>query len=178
MRSRFPLVAVCAFAAATLSVAPVNANTPRERYAHQYRMTDKENAGPYAHGLAGRNLAREGLTSGKPASADQLREAIGVMRRMRRPMVVDPATESTPPAYVPTVAAPSGGPCDAIPAYIVECESGCNYSAQNPSGAYGAYQIMPGTSSAYGCDMSTPEGQDACAAKIYADQGSSPWVCG
>lgn len=66
----------------------------------------------------------------------------------------------------------------AIPEHIVMCESGGDYNASNPSGAYGAYQIMPGTSAAYGCDMSTPAGQDACAAKIYAAEGSSPWVCG
>jgi hypothetical protein len=66
----------------------------------------------------------------------------------------------------------------AIPSYIVECESGGDYNASNPSGAYGAYQIMPGTSSAYGCDLSTPGGQDACASKIYANEGSAPWVCG
>lgn len=80
---------------------------------------------------------------------------------------VQPATETS---YS------SGG--YSIPSYIVECESGGDYTAQNPSGAYGAYQIMPGTSSAYGCDMSTPAGQDECAARIYEAEGSSPWVCG
>jgi hypothetical protein len=83
-------------------------------------------------------------------------------------------TESVAPATEPTYS--SGG--YAIPSYIVECESGGDYTAQNPSGAYGAYQIMPGTADAYGCDLSTPAGQDACAAEIYATEGSSPWVCG
>lgn len=65
-----------------------------------------------------------------------------------------------------------------IPESIVMCESGGDYGASNPSGAYGAYQIMPGTASAYGCDLSYPAGQDACAAEIYANEGSSPWACG
>jgi hypothetical protein len=70
------------------------------------------------------------------------------------------------------------GTGDAIPSYITQCESGGDYYAQNPSGAYGAYQIMPGTAAAYGCDLSYPAGQDACAAEIYANEGASAWVCG
>ena len=43
-----------------------------------------------------------------------------------------------------------GGPYS-IPAYIVMCESGGNYSAVNPSsGAGGAYQILPSTWELYG----------------------------
>jgi len=75
-----------------------------------------------------------------------------------------------------------GGPYS-IPTYIVMCESGGNYSAVNPSsGAGGAYQIMPSTWEAYGGtglpqDASKAE-QDRIAALIYADSGTSPWVCG
>lgn len=96
-----------------------------------------------------------------------------------RPEVAEPlataATSYTPPA--PPAPATSGGPYS-IPAYIVECESGGDYAAQNASGAYGAYQIMPGTADAYGCDLSTPAGQDQCAAEIYAAEGAAPWACG
>ena len=43
-----------------------------------------------------------------------------------------------------------GGPYS-IPAYIVMCESGGDYSAVNPSsGAGGAYQILPSTWDLYG----------------------------
>jgi hypothetical protein len=84
-----------------------------------------------------------------------------------------PTTTSVPAAPV----ASSGG--YSIPSYIVQCESGGNYSAVNPSsGAYGAYQILPSTAANYGCDVSTPAGQDSCAASIYADVGSSAWSCG
>ena len=75
-----------------------------------------------------------------------------------------------------------GGPYS-IPTYIVLCESGGNYSAVNPSsGAGGAYQILPSTWALYGGqgapqDASKSE-QDAIAAQIYADSGTSPWVCG
>lgn len=75
-----------------------------------------------------------------------------------------------------------GGPYS-IPAYIVLCESGGNYSAVNPSsGAGGAYQILPSTWALYGGtgapqDASKAE-QDRIAAEIYADSGTSAWVCG
>lgn len=75
-----------------------------------------------------------------------------------------------------------GGPY-AIPAYIVMCESGGNYSALNPSsGAGGAYQILPSTWKLYGGegapqDASKAE-QDRIAGEIWADSGPSAWVCG
>jgi septal ring factor EnvC (AmiA/AmiB activator) len=75
-----------------------------------------------------------------------------------------------------------GGPYS-IPTYIVMCESGGNYSALNPSsGAGGAYQILPSTWELYGGkglphEASKAE-QDRIAAEIWADSGSSAWVCG
>jgi septal ring factor EnvC (AmiA/AmiB activator) len=75
-----------------------------------------------------------------------------------------------------------GGPYS-IPAYIVMCESGGNYSAVNPSsGAGGAYQILPSTWQLYGGSgepQNAPKAeQDRIAAEIWADSGSSAWVCG
>jgi septal ring factor EnvC (AmiA/AmiB activator) len=75
-----------------------------------------------------------------------------------------------------------GGPYS-IPTYIVMCESGGNYGAVNPSsGAGGAYQILPSTWQLYGGkgepqNASNAE-QDRIAAEIWADSGSSAWVCG
>jgi hypothetical protein len=71
------------------------------------------------------------------------------------------------------------GTGDAIPSYITQCESGGDYGAYNPSsGATGAYQIIPSTAAAYGCDLSYPAGQDACASEIYAAEGAGAWDCG
>jgi len=75
-----------------------------------------------------------------------------------------------------------GGPYS-IPAYIVMCESGGNYSALNPSsGAGGAYQILPSTWELYGGQgepQNAPKAeQDRIAAEIWADSGPSAWVCG
>lgn len=75
-----------------------------------------------------------------------------------------------------------GGPY-AIPAYIVMCESGGDYSALNPSsGAGGAYQILPSTWELYGGQgepQDAPKAeQDRIAGEIWADSGSGAWVCG
>ena len=75
-----------------------------------------------------------------------------------------------------------GGPYS-IPTYIVMCESGGDYSAVNPSsGAGGAYQILPSTWELYGGQgepQNAPKAeQDRIAAEIWADSGSSAWVCG
>jgi septal ring factor EnvC (AmiA/AmiB activator) len=75
-----------------------------------------------------------------------------------------------------------GGPYS-IPTYIVMCESGGNYSAVNPSsGAGGAYQVLPSTWELYGGKgepQNAPKAeQDRIAAEIWADSGSSAWVCG
>lgn len=69
-----------------------------------------------------------------------------------------------------------------IPSGIVQCESGGNYSAVNPSsGAGGAYQILPSTWQAYGgqgLPQNAPKAeQDRIAGEIYARQGGSAWTC-
>jgi septal ring factor EnvC (AmiA/AmiB activator) len=75
-----------------------------------------------------------------------------------------------------------GGPYS-IPAYIVMCESGGDYGALNASsGAGGAYQVLPSTWELYG-GQGEPQNaskaeQDRIAAEIWADSGSSAWVCG
>jgi septal ring factor EnvC (AmiA/AmiB activator) len=70
----------------------------------------------------------------------------------------------------------------AIPESIVECESGGNHSALNPSsGAGGAYQIIPSTWQSYGGKgqphKASPAEQARIAAQIWADSGSSAWEC-
>jgi resuscitation-promoting factor RpfC len=91
----------------------------------------------------------------------------------------------TPPAAsAPATAAgsSSSGSGYAIPSGIVQCESGGNYSAVNPSsGAGGAYQILPSTWQAYGGQGlpqdASPAEQGRIASEIYASQGSSAWSC-
>jgi septal ring factor EnvC (AmiA/AmiB activator) len=70
----------------------------------------------------------------------------------------------------------------AIPESIVMCESGGNWDAVNPSsGAGGAYQILPSTWDLYGGEGdpedASPGAQSDVASQIWADSGSSAWVC-
>lgn len=70
----------------------------------------------------------------------------------------------------------------AIPESIVMCESSGNWDAVNPSsGAGGAYQILPSTWDLYGGDGdpedASPGDQSDIASQIWADSGSSAWVC-
>lgn len=136
-------------------------------------------------GAAERNIVMDGRASGKKATDAKIAtRAETLLAKVAPPPPPEP--EPVPVAVAPepepvtteAAPAPATGGGYAIPDYIVQCESGGDYNAQNPSGAYGAYQIMPGTAAAYGCDLSTPAGQDACAAEIYAREGASPWVCG
>jgi septal ring factor EnvC (AmiA/AmiB activator) len=70
----------------------------------------------------------------------------------------------------------------AIPAAIVMCESGGNFTAVNPtSGAGGAYQILPSTWRLYGGEGlpqdAPPAEQHRIAALIWADSGAGAWEC-
>ena len=80
-----------------------------------------------------------------------------------------------------------GGKRWPIPYSIVACESGGNYRARNAvSTAGGAFQIIDSTWYAYGgaryadshpAAVAPPAEQDRVAAAIWADVGSSAWVC-
>jgi peptidoglycan hydrolase-like protein with peptidoglycan-binding domain len=81
-----------------------------------------------------------------------------------------------------SVTSSSGSGGYSIPSGIVQCESGGDYSAVNPSsGAGGAYQILPSTWQAYGgqgLPQDAPKAeQDQIAREIYAHQGASAWSC-
>ena len=106
------------------------------------------------------------------------------------PSAAAPAAAATPAASAPastTSTAPtttqsSGSGGYAIPGYIVQCESGGNWNAVNPSsGAGGAYQIMPSTWRAYGGSglpqNASPAQQSAIASKIWSSAGASAWQC-
>jgi hypothetical protein len=80
-----------------------------------------------------------------------------------------------------------GSTRSAIPCYIMYCESGGSYRAENPtSSAGGRYQILDTSWAAYGgkpypgshpAAEAPPAEQDRIASAIYADVGSSAWAC-
>jgi hypothetical protein len=161
-------IAVLTTAAAVPAVAAAKPTTPAHAraYEHTYRRV--------AHQLGartpGRNIVRDGLPGGHRPSDAQTVSSLGVLQRMLAPAAatVSSAGDAAGAAGVPACAS----------------ESGTNYStgADNTnasSGATGRYQILPSTAAAYGCNLTTAAGQDACAQVIYEHQGASAWVgCG
>ncbi len=183
------LAACCALAAlASLLPAPVAAAAGvRARYRALYERVDRRGAGPYRGGLAGRDLAADGVLTRhgpRPATRAELRAGIGVMRRMLHPPPPAPPAPASEPVAAPAAPSyggscggitpyPGGGQCWAIPYSIVLCESG-GQSVMNASGstAGGYYQILgmdPGASKAT---------QDAAAASMWdGGAGAGNWVC-
>ncbi|HTU28532.1 MAG TPA: hypothetical protein VMF07_04065 [Solirubrobacteraceae bacterium] len=161
-------IAVLTTAAGLPAVAAAKPTTPAHAraYEHAYRRV--------AHHLGarvpGRNIVRDGLPGGKRPSDAQTVSSLGVLQRMLAPAAgtVSSAGDAAGASGVPACAS----------------ESGTDYSTgadnTNPSsGATGRYQILPSTAAAYGCNLTTAAGQDACAQVIYEHQGASAWVgCG
>lgn len=169
------------------SVAQAHAPTPAHRGVYYYlRRHEIQKFGPRA---PGRNILKDGLSDGRPVTDAVVVKANHVMERALRP-APKPVVVSSPvvtPTAAPVATAPTSAPSSysggyTIPSSIVQCESGGNYSAVNPSsGAGGAYQILPSTWAAYGGQglpqNASPAEQGAIAAKIYASQGPGAWVC-
>lgn len=95
------------------------------------------------------------------------------------PITPDPPDPS-PTAIVTVTTYPPTGSCP-IPCYVIECESGGDYNAENDySTASGKYQIVDGTWAGYGgyshASDAPPEVQDAKARELYAGgAGASHW---
>jgi hypothetical protein len=165
-------VAVAAAAALVPAAATARPTTPA--HAHAYEHAYRRVAHQLGTRVPGRNIVADGtLRGGRPSDAETV-ASLAVLQRMLAPA---PAVTSTAPSSSSYSAGAAGVPACAS-------ESGTDYStgADNTnaeSGATGRYQILPSTAAAYGCDLSTPAGQDACAQVIYEHQGAGAWVgCG
>jgi hypothetical protein len=179
---------------ATLVVTPTafaarHHSSIERQYLHAYREVVQR------HGkqTAGRNLVRQGRRPGKDLT---LRQSLATLRRMLYVPPLAPAHAAVAVAQTTAPAAPVQSASTyvpryqntyavtghyAIPAYIVQRESGGDYNAVNPqSGAFGAYQLLPGHFAPGGACAGLskdPAGQDACAAKLWnGGAGSSNWA--
>lgn len=81
------------------------------------------------------------------------------------------APEPVSPQVTSSVGGACGGATNGADQFIAR-ESGGDPNALNPSGAYGCYQIMPGTWAGAGCDdlgaygSASPAAQAACASRL------------
>jgi hypothetical protein len=163
-----------ALAAAALIPGLATAKPTTPTHAHAYEHTYHAVAHRLGAHVPGRNIVADGtIHGGRPTDAQTV-SSLRVLQRM-----LTPATST---ATSSDVAAGDTAGAAGVPACA--SESGDDYSTgpdnTNPdSGATGRYQILPSTAAAYGCSLSTPAGQDACAQVIYAHQGAGAWVgCG
>ncbi len=122
------------------------------------------------------------IAAGREAALAELRGDIGTWVKQVQRVRAAEAKAATEAEAEEEVGRWLGGPFT-IPTYIVMCESGGDYGAVNPSsGAGGAYQILPSTWELYGGQgepQDAPKAeQDRIASEIWADSGSSAWVCG
>jgi hypothetical protein len=175
---RFMLPAGVAVAALAPGVAAAKPPTPAHARAYEkvYREVSHE-LGPR---VPGRNILRDGRKDHHHVTDAQTVASLNVLERMLAPALA-PASSATAPATGTALAGSTAG-AGGVPACA--SESGSNYSTGSAntnasSGATGRYQILPSTAAAYGCNLGSAAGQDACAATIYRNQGASAWVgCG
>jgi hypothetical protein len=152
---------------------------PTAAHARAYERVYAKVARALGRRAPGRNIVKDGVSKGHPASDAQVVASLGVLERMLAGAL---APAGVPTSTLATSTTVSSGGAGGVPACA--SESGTNYSTgpsntNASSGATGRYQITPGTAAAYGCDLATAAGQDACAQTIYAHQGASAWMgCG
>jgi hypothetical protein len=201
--SKRTIVAATATAAFALPVAAAAA-VPSST-AHRYQADYHAVAHKFGKRAPGRNILKQGLAGGRRAHTSDVRHSIAVLERMLHPTPVLQTTFTPAPAAAPAESAPVPAPAStgtststsstqppasqsggssgySIPSYIVQCESGGNWHAVNPSsGAGGAYQIMPSTWRAYGGtglpQNASPGEQSAIASKIWSSSGPGAWQC-
>jgi len=175
-------VALVAIAPSGAAAAPTGGTgghrAPTQTHRRAYERVYAQVAHKLGRRAPGRNIVKDGVAKGRPATDAEVVSSLHVLDRMLASAMQPASASSTATSSAPVSSAGASG----IPACA--SESGTNYSTgpsntNASSGATGRYQITPGTAAAYGCDLSTPSGQDACAQTIYQHQGAGAWVgCG
>lgn len=163
------ILAAVAMAICLAFAATAQADLSSE-YQATYEKVDKANAGPYAGGVAGRNLADDGVLTKqgtRPATDAQLSAAISRMQTMLAPA----PTPTASTAYsTPTTSATGGySSIPGVPASFAACVA----ERESSNGA--------ASSNVYGI-LADPRGsgsladQQAAFADLYAQYGTAPWA--
>ena len=163
------IIPASAMVAAELPAA-ADATPPTAAHAHAYERAYHHVVRLLGRRAPGRNIVEQGVAPHRAATDAETLASLSMLQRMVAP---------APAASGPAAQASGAG---SLPACA--SESGTDYSTGSEntnasSGATGRYQITPSTSAAYGCSLTTPAGQDACAQTIYQHQGAGAWTgCG
>ena len=157
------------------------AKPPTAAHSRAYEHAYQQVAHKLGKRAPGRNIIKDGVAARRAATDAETVSSLHLLERMLGAATSAGPAPATSAGATAAPAAPSAG-AGGVPACA--SESGTNYSTGSSntnasSGATGRYQITPSTAANYGCNLSTPSGQDACAQTIYAHQGAGAWVgCG
>jgi hypothetical protein len=158
-----------------------DAKPPTPAHARAYERAYRKVVHRLGRRAPGRDIVKYGAGARRRPSDEQTLSSLGVLQRMLSP-APSPSAAATGSSGSTASTAGAGSGAGGLPACA--SESGSNYSTgpdntNSSSGATGRYQILPSTAAAYGCNLGTPAGQDACAETIYQRQGAGAWVgCG
>lgn len=193
---RFVGVAALAAVCVATPISTAQGATLREKYRHRYDAV----AAKHGARTPGRDILKQGVrftwvskdgqrhhAGSRPARPAELARSVRTFTRWLAPPIHRAAVTDRYPVRASAVGYATKAPQYAggkwsIPASIVQCESGGDYRAVNPSsGAGGAYQILPSTWAAMGGSGrpqdASPAEQDRIAAKVWQVQGRGAWVC-
>lgn len=187
MRMRIAAIAtsVAALAAPVAAQGSPTSVVPRHQPAYEkhYRELRKQVVKHVGLNAAGRDIVSDGFRE-KNGDVHRATKAEVVASSDRMEASLNPPapapTSTTDTATTDTTTATT---TSSTSSSTVQCESGGNYSTDTGNGFYGAYQFTQQTWESVGgsgnpADASPAE-QDARAAQLYAESGSSPWpVCG
>jgi Transglycosylase-like domain len=180
---RFTLMASATVAAVVPAAAA--AKPPSSIHVRAYEREYQRVVHVLGRRAPGRNIVKFGVSARGPATDADVLSSLAVLGRMLAPPPTVATTASQTAGATQSVASvPASNAAGASGVPACASESGTNYSTgpdntNASSGATGRYQIIPSTAANFGCNLSTPAGQDACAQTIYNHQGASAWVgCG
>lgn len=142
--------------------------------AYYYAVRDR-----HGRRAPGRNIRRFGVKSARgvrTATSRELARSIRTFRRWLHPAPVVAAVAASSPTVTASIAQPVTG---GMPDCTWKPESGGSYTASNPSGAYGKYQIMPvhyGQGGVCAGMGKSPSEQEVCARRVFSSSGAGAWV--
>jgi hypothetical protein len=161
-----------ALALAAVAPGAASAKPPTAAHARAYQRAYEQVVRHLGPRRPGRNILKDDNANRHRVTDAATVQSLHVLQRMLTP-------SSAPSSSTSPTGSSAGA---AVPACASESGSDYSTGASNTnasSGATGRYQITPSTAAGYGCSLSTPAGQDACAATIYEHQGAGAWVgCG
>jgi hypothetical protein len=169
MRRSYRWLAVAIITATALAAASTAQASTQATYLHLYHQA----ATKFGKRAPGRNIVRDGLSTGRAVTGADLRESIAVLRRMLTPAPAAAVSPGTAPTYTTTYSAASStgggyGNVPGVPSSFASCVA--MRESTNGAGSSNIYGILgPG-------GTGSVAQQKAAFAQMYASRGTQPWA--